>query len=41
MEAEEEVDALIRNDRRIKSELCAEVGIGKLAVMAIIREPGH
>lgn len=36
-ETEDEVDVLIRDDRRIISELCAAVGIGKLAVMAIIK----
>jgi len=40
-EEEDKVDALIRNDCRITSELCAAVGIGKLEVMTIIRGIRH
>lgn len=40
-EAEEKVDVLNRDDRRIASELCATVEIGKLAVMAIIKGIGY
>jgi hypothetical protein len=40
-EAEDKVAELIRDGRRIKSKLCAEVGTGKLAVVVIIRELGH
>jgi hypothetical protein len=40
-EAEDKVDALIRDDSSITSEMCAAVGIGKLAVMDIIRGIGY
>jgi hypothetical protein len=36
MKTEDKVDPLIRDGRRIISELCAAIAIGKLAVMAII-----
>jgi len=34
---EDKIDALIRDDRSITSDLCVAAGIGKLAVMAITR----
>jgi hypothetical protein len=37
-ETKDKVDALIRDDRRITSELCNAVGIGKQAIMTIIKE---
>jgi hypothetical protein len=40
-EAEDKDDALIRNDRRITSELYAAVEIVELAVMVIIRGNGY
>jgi len=35
------VDAMFRDDHRITSELCTKTLIGKLTVMAIIRELGY
>jgi hypothetical protein len=41
-ENEDKVDADVGDDRRITaSELCAAVGIGKPAVMGIVRELGY
>jgi hypothetical protein len=41
-ETREKVDTMIWDDHRItRSELTAATGIGKLAVMANIREPGY
>jgi hypothetical protein len=37
----DKVDMLIKDDRRITSEVYATIGIGKMAVMAIIRELGY
>jgi len=37
-EIKDKIDALIRDDRRITSELCAATVTGKLAVMNIIRK---
>jgi len=40
-ETKDKVDALILNEGRSTSELCAAVRTGKLAVMAVIRELGY
>jgi transposase len=40
-ETKEKVDALIRDDGRITSALCAATGIGKPVLMTIIRELGY
>jgi hypothetical protein len=40
-ETKDRGDALIINDGRSTSELCASVRTGKLAVMAVIRELGY